>query len=208
MSHSAGVDGCAWSGGLTRSTSLLPPGCQESHQRGVASDITKLADLGKQLLSLLLPLFPSPPELFAKVFRHARLRSLLAFWRALLQPQPFIDQRARGPRLPHDVAHLEPLRAQALHHLKQFHLLLPSLLLPFFLAGIAPLLARLPGYKRTPQRRLFRLNLLPKLSRRHRQMSTLESQLTLHRLLKVLNQMKAIRDLFGGGCTKSSSFRQ
>src|SRR5450755_1498234 len=90
MSYSAGVDGCAWSGGLTRSTSLLPPGCQESHQRGVASDITKLADLGKQLLSFLLPLFPSPPELFAKVFRHARLRSLLALWRALLQPQPFI----------------------------------------------------------------------------------------------------------------------
>src|SRR5450755_2288428 len=166
MSYGAGVDGCAWSGGLTRSTSLRPPGCQESHQRGVASDITKLADLGKQLLSLLLPLLPSPPELFAKVFRHARLRSLLAFWRALLQPQPFIDQRARDPRLPHDVAHLEPLCAQALHHLKQFHLLLPSLLLPFFCGGIAPPLARLRDHKLSRRRRsLFRLNLHPKLSR-------------------------------------------
>jgi hypothetical protein len=39
-------------------------------------------------------------------------------------------------------------------------------------------------------------------------MSTLESQLPLHGLLEVLNQVKAIRDLFGGGRTKSSSFRQ
>src|ERR1035438_9225653 len=92
---------------------MCASGCQESHQRGVASDITKLADLGKQLLSFLLPLFPSPPELFAKVFRHARLRRLLALWRALLQPQPFIDQPATDPRLPHDVAHLEPLRSPA-----------------------------------------------------------------------------------------------
>jgi len=58
MPHSAGVDGCAWSGSLTGSTSLRPPGRQESHQRGIASDITELADLGKQLFSLLLPLFP------------------------------------------------------------------------------------------------------------------------------------------------------
>src|ERR1035438_8453349 len=99
MSYSAGVDGCAWLGGLSRSTSLLPPGCQESHQRGVASDITKLANLGKQLFPFLLPLFPSPPELFAKVFRHARLRRLLALWRALLQPPPLIDPPPTAPPL-------------------------------------------------------------------------------------------------------------
>jgi hypothetical protein len=101
------------------------------------------------------------------------------------------------------------LCAQALHHLKQFHLLLTPLLSRFFLAGIAPLLARLRGHKLSRRRfRRCRLKLLPELSRRHHQMSTLESQLPLHGLLEVLNQVKAIRDLFGGGRTKSSSFRQ
>src|ERR1035441_6863353 len=106
MSYSAGVDGCAWSGGLTRSTSLRPPGRQESHQRGVASNITKLADLGKQLLSFLLPLFPLPPEFFAKVFRHARLRRLLALWRALAESARGISPRAahRTGRKPLDLS--------------------------------------------------------------------------------------------------------
>jgi hypothetical protein len=31
----------------------LPPRCQKSHQRRVASDIAKLADFGKQLLAFL-----------------------------------------------------------------------------------------------------------------------------------------------------------
>jgi hypothetical protein len=39
-------------------------------------------------------------------------------------------------------------------------------------------------------------------------MRTLASQLPLHGLLEVLDQVKAIRDLLGGGRTTPASFRQ
>jgi hypothetical protein len=48
----------------------LPAATAPEISSGVAADIPTLADLRKQLLSLLLPLLPSRPQFFAKVRRE------------------------------------------------------------------------------------------------------------------------------------------